>query len=66
MSDYRRESPTMIKGLAKVFPDGSLSWEILNLTGQKHKLQQLLSINVEALDYIHTLLFRLEIEYKNS
>ena len=56
----------MIKGLVKVFSNDSLSWEILNLTGQKHKLQQLLSINVEALDYIHTLLFRLEIEYKNS
>jgi hypothetical protein len=39
-----------------------LSREILNWTGQK----QLLSINVEALDCTHTLLFRLEIEYKNS
>jgi len=29
----------MIKGLAKVFPDGSLSWEILNLTGQNFPSQ---------------------------
>jgi hypothetical protein len=48
--DLRCKVDDLTKGLAKVFPDGSLSWEILNLTGQKHKLQQLLSINVEALD----------------
>ena len=64
--DVQNDELILIKELTKVFPDGSLSWEILNLIGQKHKLQQLLSTNVEALDYIYTLLFRLEIEYKNA